>query len=94
MSRFKLVYRGLNQFTIVDLEKPQKGHPKGTYVPNGKLYKMFTTLEEAQTELVTLNGNKRKNKKQKYNPKRSSRNYRKVDKRKPMDQSRSPKELG
>jgi len=70
MARYKLVYRGPEIFTILDLEKPQKGHPKDTWVPNGLPIHTFSSLDKATEELNKLNGPKRKSKKQKPYQKR------------------------
>ena len=80
MARYRLVYEGPERFTVLDLEKPQKGHPKDTWVPNGLAVKTFTNLTEANQELIKLNGTKRKAKKQYRNPRRSSKNPRRMGK--------------
>ena len=84
MARFRLVYRGPDEFAVLDLEKPQKGHPKDSWVPNGMLVEIFSNLSEATKELDRLNGPKRKNKKQNTKPKRSFRNSKPMGKSFPV----------
>ena len=88
MSRFKVVLQGPEKFAVIDLEKPQKRHPKDTWVPNGMLVEIFPTLIQAIQESKKLNGPKRKNKKQKSYQKRSFRNNKTMEKGKSPYKSR------
>ena len=89
MARYRLVYQGPEIFSILDLEKPQKGHPKDSWVPNGLLFSTFSSLDIATEELNKLNGPKRKNKKQRPYQKRSFRTNKPMGKGKPPYKSKS-----
>ena len=93
MARYRLVYEGPKQFTILDLEKPQKGHPKDSWVPNGLSIQTFSTLETAIKELNNLNGPKRKNKKQNSYQGRSLRYNKRMGKGSALERPRSSKKV-
>ena len=88
MARYRLTYEGPKQFIILDLEKPQKGHPKDSWVPNGLSIQTFSILETATEELNKLNGPKRKDKRQKPYQKRSFSYSKKVGKVSTLERSK------
>lgn len=90
MARYKLVYKGPEIFTVLDLEKPQKGHPKDTWVPNGLSIHTFSSLDKAIKELNRLNGPQRRSKKQKSYRKKSFRYNKSMGKNSTMDRPKVP----